>query len=290
MESRVTFFIEEHPENLGAKDRVSRLREILTPEACRFLNKKGWGISLAMISLDEGTARLLRELNEQYPLIATKAWVVLDEKDGYFTTKFNVRQTRMRVAEIRAWAKKYGVRIDAFGFDLEPHMNIVKALAVMDVPKIAKGLWSVWKLRALQGQDDYSPEEDIYELIDDLWAEGVATESYEMPAPLGWSVFGVLQTKNFGRRATMVYSSAFPFLGKFVARLLKPATYPAVGIFSSTGKNPGRDLGGSPRLNGRTELQRDLKSLPRKSLKQLWIFALTDIQVIRWVEEALNEL
>ncbi len=300
-ETKARFFIEEHPENLGGEPRHQVLARVLNPETCQFLEDHGWGVALAMIEPDEPTARLIKDINQRFPELPVSAWIVVDDKDGYWITKFNVPQTRQKIEEIKAWANNFDLDFEAIGLDLEPPIDVIRGFMTRGLIGLIKARNETNKKYRWQQQSGYSPEEEIKDILNQLKKESITTHSYEMPFPLNIPSLGVLQVEDFDTRVTMVYSTQG--LPRFIeSRIptvcLKQGTYPAIGVYSSTGLVPGRSLGlfdESP-IN-RDILEQDINTLSRKAQyrnsdfpQNLWVFALTDVQVARWTEEALEQV
>lgn len=298
-ETKTRFFIEEHPENLGGEPRHQVLSRILNPGTCQFLEDRGWGVAIAMIELDRETGQLLKNISQKFPNLAISAWIVVDDKDGYWTNRFNVCETRAKVEKVKAWANRFDIPIEALGFDLEPPLQLALTIPRKDLKGLISQILLIQRGRIRQIVAGYSPEQDMQDLLKQLKGESVTTHSYEMPQPLSTRFLGVLSNKGFDTRVTMVYSTqGLPaaFERQIPSLLLRKGTYPAIGVYSSTRHNPGRDFGSGDhsRVNERV-LKRDIRTLIDKSkgkkssvLNNLWVFALTDIQVAKWTEEALQ--
>ena len=303
-QTQARFFVEEHPENLDALPRAKAIERILTPETCQFLEDRGWGISLAMINLDEPTGRLIKRINQKFPNLPISAWVVLPDKDGYWTNRFNVPQTTRRVEEIKAWTNRFDLNLEAFGFDLEIPIENFRGIMTAKSPIL--GLLKEWIKVARseqykrQNKEGYSPEQEMSALLAQLKTERIKTHSYELPSPLDAASRGVLQNTDFDTRVTMVYSTNG--LPRFIERhiptvALQPDTYPGIGVYSSTGHVSGRSLGlfdKSP-INPDV-LAEDINTLAQKGRfkkegfpDQIWVFALDGIKIPQWTEQALQK-
>jgi len=296
--TKVRFFVEEHPENLHGEPRHQVLSRILTPETYQYLEERSWGIALAMIEINLETARIIKSINQYFPNLPVTAWIVLPDSEGYWTNQFNVPQTKKKVEDLKAWANRFDLSFDAIAFDLESPLELVKAFANHDIKKILHQLKQIRRLRHDHKLAGYQPEAEMENIVEGLRKENILTHSYEMPGLLSLPLFGVLQNKNFDIRVTMVYSSqGLPTLiESWIPTLsLKTGTFPAIGVISSTGNNPGRDLGEDNQAPiEKYRLIRDIRNLTQKAtrdgsqiMSNLWVFALTDIEVARWTQEAL---
>lgn len=299
-ETKARFFIEEHPENLAGEPRHQVLTHILNPETCQFLEDRSWGVAIAMIEPDQETGQLLKEVSRTFPNLLLSAWIVVDDKDGYWTNKLNVPQTRKKVEEVQAWANRFDIPFEALGFDLEPPIQLVAALPRKDVKALISQLFLIQKGRVKQRIQGYDPEQDLQDLLNQLKKGSVSTHSYEMPRPLNKPFLGVIQTRDFDTRVTMVYSTQGLLPRAFERQIptvaLPKGTYPAIGVYSSTGKVPGRsfDIFDKSPIN-KNELVQDVETLTKKTRfkkngfpSNLWVFALTDINIAQWTEEALK--
>ncbi len=234
-ETKARFFIEEHPENLGGEPRHQVLTRILKAETCQFLADRGWGVAIAMIQLDEPTARLIKDINQRFPNLPVSAWTVVDDKDGYWTTKFNVSQTRDKVEEVKVWADRFDLDFEAIGLDLEPPIEVTRGFMTKGLIGLIKPWRETNRKYREQQQSGYNPEEEMRDVLDQLKKEGITTHSYEMPFPLNVPSLGVLQVVDFDTRVTMVYSTwDLPRLieSKIPTVCLKQDTYPAIGVYS----------------------------------------------------------
>lgn len=304
--TKVRFFIEQHPENLGGEPRYQALMRILTPETCNFLESHGWGVSIAMIEPDQPTATLIKSINQQFPNLPISAWVVLDDKEGYWTNRFNISQTRAKVEEIKAWANHFDLSFEAMGFDLEMPIELAKSLDSLfsfkptGARRALRELYKTGKSNHQLLKHGINPESELEDLIRTLKKEGIKTHSYELPFPLNTKLLGVVlvQSESFDMRSTMVYTSGIPNAIQPIipGHVLKDNTYPAIGIFNSKGYISGRDFGhGKTEPQRKQELFRDIRILAEKArkdpqvLQNLWVFALDGVNVAQWTEEALQK-
>lgn len=298
--TKVRFFVEEHPENLRGEPRHQVLSRILTPETCQYLEERSWGIALAIIEINPETAQIIKSINQDFPNLPITAWIVLPDSEGYWTNQFNVPQTRQKVEEVKGWANFFDLSFEAIAFDLESPLELVKAFANHDIKKILHQLKQIRRLQREHKLLGYQPKAEMEDLVRSLRREKIMTHSYEMPGFLSLPLFGVLQTKDFDIRVTMVYSSqGLPaFIESWIPTLgLKNGTFPAIGVISSTGRNPGRDLGeNNQTLIEKHRLLRDIRSLTQKAardrsqiMSNLWVFTLTDLEVAKWTKEALEK-
>lgn len=108
--TKARFFVEEHPEVLGGEPRSQVLTRLLNPETCSFLEQHGWGISLAMIDVSAESAAIVGQINKDFPNLPITAWIVVDDKEGYWTNRYNIVATRRKVEEVKAWANRFDLR------------------------------------------------------------------------------------------------------------------------------------------------------------------------------------
>ena len=142
-QTKATFFLEEHPENLGPGDqRYLALYRTLTPETRQFLEERGWGVAIATIDLDYPTALLIKSINHDFPHLPVSAWIVTSDQNGYWANRFNVPKVAERVEEVKAWANRYDLNLDAFGFDMEIPIQNFRGIMTSGSPII--GLLKEW--------------------------------------------------------------------------------------------------------------------------------------------------
>lgn len=301
-QSKVSFFIEQHPESqerfYPGATRPELLKQILNPSTCKFLEERGWGISLATIELDEATAKVIQDLNRDHPGLPITMWIVLPDEKGYWTNETNIAQTRTRVSEVESWTSYFDLKVAGYGLDIEP--SILHARRSLQGPFdfVREHIKRVQIHREMRRAGE-NPSQELAELIDDLRKTGVHTETYEFHRPLV-TLLGLPNVTNADTRYSLIYTSGFPEWTKkaIVMRGLKPGTQPAFGNFSSTGVSSGRIVTKFESVAGKQDdLVRDINWIAQKGkkdrlnyLNDFKVFALTGIEVARWTDEVLKRV
>jgi hypothetical protein len=262
--------------------RPEVLKNVLNPETCQFLADRNWGISIATIDLDEPTAQVIKEINTNFPHLPIVFWVVLPEKEGYYTGKTTIARTIKRVSEIERWVNDNNLEINGLGFDSEPPLQLVKDASAK---ALARYYSSLWELRR------ENPEQQLNNLISDVHHKDIPTEGYIGMRPSGF-ILRTPNLKNVGTRFTMTYTSALPDKLRKLAlhHGLVPGTYPAVGEISSLTVGTGQNFG-PDKWYGEEGLAYDMRVIaeidPRR-LDRFRVFALTGLEVAQWTDEALK--
>lgn len=303
--SRVSFFLEHHPELLAythpEKSRPSVLREILDPSCCRFLADRRWGVSLAAIEIDSPTAAFIKDINRDYPEIPFTMWVVLPDAEGYWTNETNIPQTRTRVQQLESWISYHDLHVAGFGLDIEPPIQLVKSFSQGLMPFVREYIKRMEKRKDLKRQGK-NPSEEFAILVQELKEKKIHTESYEFLRYYD-RLASSIDVSNVDTRYSLIYTYSLP---NYLARLLvtygmKPDSQPAFGDFSSTGYASGRFMSAHHRVarlaSGAQVLKRDIATIGLKESKDhtnllgdFKVFALTGIDVARWTENALQQV
>jgi hypothetical protein len=297
--SDIKFFVEKHPESLN-EPRHEALKKLLNEEVCDFLESRKWGICLASIHLSEFTAKIIQDINKNYPRLPIVMWLTLPDRQGYWTNETNISETKSLTKNLENWINQYNLNIAGFGFDIEPPLNFVKETQKSKFRfalNVVKRNWLVHK----------SQKENFRQALDDLISDvrhqGIPTEAYVSPWPTA-KLFNVAPTTSADYDFVMVYTSLFKdsLAPKIFQYLNKenPKQYPALGNFTHDMKqHDGRKL--SPReenfIAGPKELERDLLYLAQKSqkdkrnyLERFRVFALTGKPILEVTKNALKKI
>jgi len=84
------------------------------------------GVSLALIDLSPGRARVVAQLNRAG--IPVTAWLVLPKEEGYFLNAGNAPEASARFASFEKWSADHGLQWAGVGLDIEPNIRELAAL------------------------------------------------------------------------------------------------------------------------------------------------------------------
>lgn len=253
----VTYFVEYPPENVAPEERGQALMELFQSPIqdtegeialADYLAKRRSGVAIAMSTLDESTAKAIKYLNDKQ--VPVTAWVVLDDADGYWTNRSNIKQTTDRANDVTEWADAHELELASVGFDIEMPMPYIKAMANNDLRARRAAKKDYKAMRTQAEANGQSGTKQLEQLLHDGRAMGYATEVYTMPR---FSKKGLLSLGGMDidpsvpdKYIEMVYTSDPPVSmlpGGFAARLLRNKhAIPAFGIVSGDGTRPGRAL------------------------------------------------
>ena len=241
-------FVELPFENLDGNSRGISLQKLFCQkmvdekgdemELGDYLAKKRMGLSIAMSSLDDETAEAFQYLNEKgVPIIA---WVVIEDVEGYWTNAANIPETTLKTKQILRWAHEKGIDLHAVGFDLEKPLQLLAAVAKLDIVTVASEIRNYAK----SAKNITDPKKKLRELTDFVKRSGQQTEAYTFPSPLGPVLGGISpEGADFDNIVEMLY------LGPGLARLLRNKKLtPAFGIAARPEldglpeERPGRDF------------------------------------------------
>lgn len=306
----VKFLIEQPPETIPKnKTRPEVLKKILDEEVCDLLQINHHGLCLASYDIDEPTAKVIREINKNYPKLPIVMWVVLPEEDGYYISEKNIDKAKKFTQKLENWINNYSLEVTGFGFDIEPPLEVIKEmqknLALGLIKRKSDILTNKIKRSINVLANKENPQafsQAINDLITDIKHKGISTEAYVPPSILA-KLYGLNQKLEAHYTFAMVYSTfAKEPISHRIPTWLKPGQYPlfgVVGIYSPNDLgNPVKEAypGEIPRLNTGKELKRDIISVTKMGrkkgidyLEHFRILALTGPEVIKWTDEAIQE-
>ncbi len=239
-------FVELPWENLQGEMRGNALQSLFRQEMTNedgvamelgdYLAENGMSLSISMSTLDDETAEAFKYLNEKgVPIVA---WVVVEDAEGYWTNAANIPETTLKTEAILSWAEQHNIKLHAVGFDLEKPLQLLSALAQLDIVGMAKEYAKYKRKERRQGY----PENELKELIEQVKKRGLQTEAYVFPRPLG-PILGGIEAPNVDTTVEMLYLKP-PFPGLLRNR----NTVPAFGIAARPklegmeDERPGRDF------------------------------------------------
>jgi hypothetical protein len=206
-----------------------------------YFRQNNHGIALAMLDFDESTASIVEMISRHH--VKFTAWIVLPEKDGYWSNSANVPQTVARIKEFLDWMRRYNFTfrdIQCFGLDWEVPIQIhMKSRGKKLYPNAMRNY------RAGRQTGDIKYVNDALTAVKE---RGLGTELYTMPRLLT-PLFGLTEQPKVDRRVIMAYSSVVPLIGHTrplmkLMRMGYPTASVAYGIATGVyGSSPGRDFG-----------------------------------------------
>lgn len=292
----VKFFVEYHPDDLKKPDghemtRPEKLEQLLTPEVCGLIESYGWGLSVAAIRDDDETARILQRINRDNPHLPIVMWVVLPDEQGYWTGNSNLKETSDRVNQLERWINDNNLDIRGLGFDIEPPLQALKGIMTGPVGAAMTVMRERAKLNRII-KNGGNPGDEFAYLVSEVRRRGITAEAYVAPFPMD-KVLRLFEPNGVDKSYAMVYSSSYGPASRQLFRLsMKQGQYPAIGIVSHDGVNPGRNLGPVEKMNQRVEVARDLKTiqdLNSEKLSSFRVFALTGREVVDWTYDGLKQ-
>lgn len=304
----IKFFVEKHPEKLN-QPRPEALKQLLNDDVCDFLETRKWGISLATIHLDEPTAKVIQEINKNYPRLPFVMWLVLPDEKGYWTNELNIQDTKHLTKNVENWINQYSLEdaIAGFGFDIEPPIDFIRETNKDGILHLA--ITAMKRKLNLATKNHFQKEnfrQELDSLISDVKHDGIPTEAYVHPWPTG-KLFSIAYSTKADYDFVMVYSSLFKgSLGEAIPKYLigenkeNEKRYPALGNFSDTKTNfDGRRLSINDEkfVSTPQELQRDILNIAKRSqklkrdyLKRFRVFALTGKPILEATDDALKKI
>jgi hypothetical protein len=203
MSVRLTYFVELRPRalvDLFADDQV-----------IAGLRRSWAGVALAMIDFSEERRQIIARLNEAG--IPVTAWLLLDERDGYWLTADNSAAARERYQTFRAWARANALNVARVGLDIEaPHHD--------SVALVEQGRQALFRLFMRRRSREYLRRGQLAyaRLIDEIRRDGFFVETYQFPLVLDERRAGsTLLQQLFGfvdiradREVIMLYESLLP--------------------------------------------------------------------------------
>lgn len=312
----VTFFVESREESAAADSRADSRGQFL-------LDRLGGGDVVTALTEIRGRVAValnLREINTDEALInflqefsicgiPIDIWPNLEDKDGYWIHRGNVRKACAEIPEMIDRLAQKNVDFQNVGLDFEFPIQIFKG---------------GFQLREYLRQKPWQfSDSDARVYITDLIARILrdtpyGVRSYEVPilgdegtnaARVARKFLGMVQPperpnsvmmtiapERF-KRVGLVYTSVKPrFIGgppeQFVRNYSANfSRVPALGIVSATGVNPGRSVGfiSKPtRLLTPDEFARDVKAALKVSPREFYVFALNGLPVIERTRAAIE--
>ncbi len=270
------YYVEYPRENLGGGSRGEALLDLFQSEfddrrgrhwrLAEYLAQNKQGLSIAMSTLDGSTAEALSCLNENGVLVV--AWVVVDDADGYWTNKTNIRETIFKTDAILDWSGKHGVKLQALGFDSEKPLGLVAGIGNASIAEIATSIAEYRrKTRGAAARGDSQTKFNAF--IERLQRENIRTEIYAYPRGLKGLLGGIdANVPGNDRVVEMIYLSGLPAwaIGPAYGLARSFGSIPAFGIVSGKPEEtPGRDFGRitEARRRGRALLEVPKGPLPR---------------------------
>jgi hypothetical protein len=128
---------------------------------------------------DPGLAALVRDARDAG--VGVRAWLLLDEADGYWPNEHNVPAMRDAVAALAAWRDAEALPLDWVVFDLE--MSLERTRAIADIVATEGGVAALEAIEAGRDPDAFAVNRvAMAELIDEVRAMGfrVAAVTYPM--------------------------------------------------------------------------------------------------------------
>ena len=198
-------------------------------------------VSLALIHLDVDTAACVRRFNDAG--VPVTAWLVLDERDGYYSTPDNAVATAARYDAFKAWAAEHQIAFASVALDIEPPIQELKAIAGPERRRVLRR----WAARLFDRRRLADALAAYRELLARVRADGYSTETYQFGFVVDEREAGstVLQRAigsmdlRADREWLMLYSS---LLGDVAAGFLwnyaRSRYLPAIGDTGGTGPIP----------------------------------------------------
>jgi hypothetical protein len=205
---KLTFFVEL---GTGPLEALFERREVVP-----FLAAEACAVSMGLLDLSHSRASVVRRLESRG--IAVTAWLLLDEKDGYWLNADNADRARERWHETAAWAEREGLRLHRVGLDVEfPRSESEGAIRNQ-----GRAFFSM--LRRRRSREQVREAEHAYEeLVREIRSSGRTVEAYHFPHLLDERASGTtLLRRSLGlvdvpvdAEVYMLYSS---YLGRAGAR------------------------------------------------------------------------
>lgn len=311
---RINFFMEysEEHETFSKTDKTIADRGLVLQEELTKTDKDGnsmlstlekhnGGVSIAMITRDEETAKAFKMLNDRN--IPITAWIVTDDEYGYWAHKGNVGRIIDETRDVLKWAKENDIKLERIGMDLEIPIQLSRAIFSINPKNIAKE--SIRYLKSFLFKENpntvFSRE---LKKIQDEYPE-IEIETYvaakEIRRVVGWSM---LKTPEYINKAfPMVYTSSVS--NKFSKKLIRNSPIRELMALGILGKSrtsrPGRDLWGrKPKPNmSYKQLQEAIYTYLDSSILDIekfmylrgegYVFALEDVSAVLQTQQALED-
>lgn len=304
----VTFFVESREESSQAPSRGKFLLDRLGDgNVISALQEVRGRISIALNLRELGEDDALIDFLREYNIldIPIDIWPNLEDKDGYWIHRGNLKTAYTQVLEIIE--RLIGKRVDFqnIGLDFEFPIQILKG-----------GFQLREYLRQKPWQfSDSDARVYIEELVSRILRETpYGVHSYEVPVLSDGLTNGfellrkllgmprpperpnsVMITPERFKRVGLVYTSVKPrFIGGPPEEFVKNhsanfSRVPALGIVSANDINPGRSIGSKPpRFLNEAELQRDVRAALKVSPQEFYVFALNGLPVIERTRAAIE--
>ncbi len=210
-----------------------------------YLGRMRMGVSIAMSSLDNETAKALEYLANECHVELT-AWVTLPDEQSYWTNPANVRQTVERARELLQWGNQRGIRFSRIGIDLELPLQVNRDLATGNTKQAITELRKMWREKAEERKKFGDPIKMLQALVADCRQHGCEVEGYYPILPFVAILLGQIRDLEWlhGNVVQMAYTSPYPpKLRSFFMKYVRNHKYmPAIGIYSHQQKGgmPGR--------------------------------------------------
>ena len=293
-----TAFYAELPDstvkNLGYANRLTALQKVVSPDICQALENNQWGLYLASGEPgDISSFQFAKQLNKQFPQLPIVMWVV-GTKD-YWTNYTSVAETKTRTEEVLREVNNFNLSIRGLGFDSEPPIQVVSALAQGFVPGLISVLDYISRAKQFPNANA-----EVNSFFEDLHSKGIPTEAYLSFFP------GSLLSPAM-EKAARRYSMAYLTTGlppRYLFGLgLNRNSYPAFGNFSDL-KDPsgniidsGVDLGAPAQIHSPHTLTRDMtafatiqKQRGLNTFASMRVFALTGPNIIEAAQKGYEAI
>jgi hypothetical protein len=195
------------------------LLELLeTPGVLGDLLEMKAGLSLALIDLSPGRARIVQVLNQAG--IPVHAWLVLDKEQGYYFNLDNHPAALARYAEFQRWTLENNLHWQSVGLDIEPDIRLLTKLAGRNRRVLLKLMITV--IRNILNRRRFRLASRAYrDLVKQMHDDGYHVESYQLPwladersvrSTLLQRITGIVDVR-VDREVWMLYSSFIPRWG-----------------------------------------------------------------------------
>jgi hypothetical protein len=242
----------------ASDSHTSELKALFTPELMDELHQINAGVALSTGDFSSERAQIVRRLNEAG--IATVAWIVLDQRDGYYVNAENAAATARRFAEFDRWTTENGLRWEAVGLDIEP---LLRDWDVMNHQRLRFLLMILRRLFVSNGQV-YRTREFYVDLIRGMQSRGYYVQTYQLPLIVNERkahstvlerILGLVDVRG-DQEVLMLYTSFNPALGAAMIYQYGPYTQ-AIAVGSTAGTPDAVPSGKFSPLNW-DEFSRDL--------------------------------
>ena len=196
----------KHPQlNLACQMETAALESLFSDrDVIRDLQQLSAGITLSLIDLSPGRAKVVRQVNASN--IPVTAWLALPGDQGYYLNASNAAQAEARFTEFQKWTADWGLRWSGIGLDIEPNVQEFRSI----------GRAASAALKRLFDADAVTRARTAYgALIARIEAAGYLVETYQFPfiaderevrSTLLERLFGIVDVRG-DREVLMLYSS-----------------------------------------------------------------------------------